>query len=159
MGVGVGGGGGGFRKSGRQRLHDSRISLWRLERVEFILPHSITPRVITVSPLPPPHLRSLNADCMHGSLSHLDNPGSVQLGPFGWIQSLERCYTWPNRGSPAFTGAGVTQSVHLLHYGLDEAGFQSSQGQETFLSCKSSTPTLGPTQPRTRCVPEVLFRG
>jgi hypothetical protein len=87
-------------------------------------------------PVPTPHLdgglRSQNADCMHGSLSHLDNPDSVQLGPFGWIQSLERCYTWPNRGSPAFTGAGVTQSVHLLHYGLDEAGFQSSQGQETF---------------------------
>jgi len=39
---------------------------------------------------------------------------------------------------------------------LDSPGFESRQGQETFSSLKTSTPSLGPTQPPIQRVPRFV---
>jgi len=151
--------GGDFWKSGRQRFHHRRIFLWRLECAEFILPHSITPRVITVflTSSSPQRcgLPSLNTDRMHGSFSHLDNPSCVQLGPFVWrwkeivgetskIPSLKRRYNWPlRRTSPAFIAPGITWLLWSLRYGAGRCGSRIQAGT-SYISFLPKVPTGEP---------------
>jgi len=157
---GLGVEGGDFWKPGRQRLHHRRIFLWRLKCAEFILPHSITPRVITVFPTTssPQHrgLPSINTDRMNSSLSYLDNPGCVQLGPFVWrrkeivgetskIPSIKRCYTWLTRcTSPAFIPAAITWPLWSIRYGSGWCGVRIL-AETRYYSFLPKVPTGQPT--------------